>query len=169
MAKAPEVLYDFQWHQSGKHIDLLRKFVKRKSINNVIDWYGLEEELAEHQKTAIEMFIRDGALIPATINEALGYLFPLEEIKGMLRDRKLDQTGSKKRLVQKLILSDYTRMQDLVDKSNVMKCSPAGLDAISYFDNIRELAVEQAKKDVFDALILGDAKKAQYIYIESTN
>lgn len=166
MAKEPELPYDFKWHQSAKHIDLLRIFVKRKSVNKIIEWDRLAEGLGEHQKIAIERFIRDGVLIPATINEALGYLFLLEEIKGMLRDRKLDQTGSKKRLVQKLILSDYTRMKDLVDKSNVMKCSPAGLDIISYFDNIRELAVEQAKKDVFDALILGDAKKAQYIYRE---
>lgn len=166
MASLPKFPHDFKWDESAKHIDLLRKFVKRKNVNDVIEWSGLAEELGEHQKIAIERFIRDGALMPATFDEALGYLFLLEEIKGMLRDRKLDQTGSKKRLVQRLILSDHTRMQDLVDKSDVMKCSPAGLDAISSYDNIRKLAVEQAKKDVFDALILGDAKKAHRIYID---
>jgi len=166
MAKLSKIPHDFKWSESTQHMDLLKKFVKPRNVNEAIEWYGLREELGEHQKVAIERFIRDGALVTATIGEVLGCLFQAKELREMLKDRKIEQTGSKSRLIEKLVLCDYTRMQELFNKSNVMKCSPTGLEEISAHNSRKELAIKQAQESVFDALILGDAKKAQKIYIE---
>jgi hypothetical protein len=67
MAKLPS---NFYWKDSASHFDLLLAFDKPRDITQVLDWDWPRRTLGEKTETAVERFIQEGLLIPASLEES---------------------------------------------------------------------------------------------------
>lgn len=155
---------NFKWQESSPHLDLLDKFVKPRDVNQVITWQFVRQTIGEDTESAIDRFIRDGVLIPSTIEETLECLFQVAQLKKLLQERSLKLTGSKSELVERLVLSDRNGMEKIAQKGKVMKCSPTALEMLSEHEKKKQLALDTAKKQSFNALKSNDPKSAYKIY-----
>lgn len=156
---------NFKWQESPPHLDLLEKFTKSRDVNQVINWQYVKQTIGENSESAIERFVRDGALIPSTIEETLECIFQATQLKKLLQEHNLKLTGSKGELIERLVLSDRAEMEKITQKSKVMKCSAMALELLSEYEKKKQLALDLAKKQSFNALKSNDPKSAYKIYV----
>ena len=161
----PKNLRNFIWQESPYYVDLLDKFSRPRDVNQIISWQYITQLLEETTESAIERFIQDGALEPASLEEKLECVFQAADLKKLLKERNSKITGSKKELVQRLIFTDRAGMEKIAFDEKVMKCSKTGIDILSDFTNKKKLALASAKKQSFDALMTNDTKNAYRIYV----
>lgn len=163
MAKLPET---FDWRKSPAHIDLLGKFVKPRNLAQVMSWQYLNDALNENPKEAIERFVRDEALVASNLNETLDCAFTAAELKKIAKEQQsVKQTGSKAELAERLIAADRSKMETLVSKIKVMKCSTQALKLVEEFEQRKQQALDEAKQQSFEALLRGDAKGAYKAFL----
>lgn len=160
----PNLPPNFKWQESSPHLDLLDKFAKPRDVNQVITWQFVRQTIGEDTESAIDRFIRDGVLIPSTIEETLGCIFQVAQLKKLLQERNLKLTGSKGELVERLVLSDRSGMEKIAQKGRVMKCSPMALELLAEHEKKKQFALDTAKKQSFNALKSNDPKNAYKIY-----
>lgn len=162
MAKLPA---DFDWRKSPAHIDLLSKFVKARDIAQVMDWQYLKDTIRENTKDAIERFIRDGALVPCELEESLDRVFTAAQLKKMLKEHGLKQSGAKEELIERLVEADRSGMQKLVSRLQIMKCSGDALALIEQHENEKQRDLESAKQQSHNALLNNEPKEAYRIFV----
>ncbi len=155
---------NFKWQESLPHLDLLEKFTKSRDVNQVMSWQFIKQTIGEDTESAIDRFIRDGMLLPSTIEETLECIFQAAQLKKLLQERNLKLTGSKSELVERLVLSDQSGMEKIAQKGRVMKCSSMALEILSEHGKKKQLALDFAKKQSFNALKSTDPKNAYKIY-----
>ncbi|MCG3142237.1 MAG: hypothetical protein HDKAJFGB_03645 [Anaerolineae bacterium] len=155
---------NFKWQESSPYLDLLEKFTKPRDVNQVVTWQFVRQTIGEDTEFAIDRFIRDGALIPSTIEETLECIFQVAQLKKLLQERNLKLSGSKSELVERLVLSDRSGMEKIARKGRVMKCSATALELLSEHEQKKQLALDSAKKQSFNALKSNDPKNAYKIY-----
>lgn len=160
----PNLPLNFRWQESSPHLDLLEKFTKPRDVNQVITWQFVRQTIGEDTESAIDRFIRDGVLIPSTIEETLECIFQAAQLRKLLQERNLKLTGSKSELVERLVLSDRSGMEKIAQKGRVMKCSSTALELLSEHEKKKQLALDSAKKQSFNALKSNDPPNAYKIY-----
>ena len=155
---------NFKWQESPPHLDLLEKFSKPRDVNQVITWHYIRQSIGETTESAIERFIQDGTLVPASLEETLECIFQVAQLKKLLQERNLRLTGNKSELVERLVISDRAGMEKVARKGRVMKCSEMALEILSEYEKKRQLALDTALKQSFNALKSNDSKAAYRIY-----
>lgn len=155
---------DFDWRTSPAHLDLLSRFVRPRDIAPVMDWMYLKDTIKEDTRDAFDRFIRDGALIPCDLDESLNQACTAAQLKKMLKERGLKQTGSKAELVERLIDEDRLGMEKVVDRLMLMKCSPDAITLLERYEELVQQEEDLARQRSHVALLDYDPKKAFKIY-----
>jgi hypothetical protein len=130
-----------------------------------MNWQYLKQTIKENPETAIERFVRDGALVPSNIEESLECVFQVAQLKKLLQERGLKVSGSKRDLVERLVSADHAGMDKIIRKYEVMKCSSMALEIYLEYEKKRQHAVDVAKQQSFDALKNNNPKDAYKIYV----
>ena len=151
------------WQESSAHYNLLRTFEKPRDIKQVLDWQWPRDELGEKPEIAIERFIREGMLVPASIGEGLNKLFQVAQLKKLLAERSLPASGSKADLVERLMAHDRTGMAEIVG-TTIVKCSDVALRLIAEREKETEEKTNLAKRQTFEAFKGNNPKQACKIY-----
>lgn len=161
MAKLPA---NFNWKESATHIQLLEAFSKPRDVNQVLDWQFLRQTLGEKTENAIERFVREGVLIPATLDESLGAILQVADLKKMLQAHDLRQTGNKSELIKRLLESAPKTGEDVAKQHRVLKCSEPIQAWLIERKNEKEKQLEIAQRESFERLKEGNAKDAYKVY-----
>ena len=135
----------------------------QRDIKQVLDWAWPRQTLQEKTEVAIERFIQEGLLIPASVEEGLSKLFQVAQLKKFLSERNLSTSGNKGELIELLVVQDKQEMQKIVGNS-IFKCSDAALSLITERNKNIEKETNLAKQSTFDAFTAGNPKEACKIY-----
>jgi hypothetical protein len=90
------------WRTSKAHILLLSRFLYAQSPKDAVPSHW-ERLLGEPPQRAVDRFISEGWLIPASLNTKLDRTFNTTEIKKMLKERGLRVSGRKAQGIERLI------------------------------------------------------------------
>jgi hypothetical protein len=161
MTKLPA---NFDWKNSPAHLELLGHFIKPRDITPVMNWQYLKDTIKEDTKDALERFIRDGALIPSGLEEGLDRVFTAAQLRKMLKECALKQTGSKAELVERLVDADRLAMEELIGRLKLMKCSPDAIALIERYEEQVQQEMDLAKQHSFVALLNNNPKDAYKIF-----
>jgi hypothetical protein len=156
---------NIDWKKSPAHIDLLSKFTKPRDITQVLNWQYLKDSIKEKPQEAISRFIRDGALIPCSIEEILECTYKVSQLQKFLKERDLPQKGNKSDLVERLVATDHRGMEGLTKRLSVMKCSESGLRLVEEYEQAKQRAIDVAKQQSYEALLGNRLKEAYKTYI----
>ena len=151
------------WQESPAHYNLLRTFEKPRDIKQVLEWQWPRDELREKPEIAIERFIREGMLVPASLGEGLNKLFQVAQLKKLLAERSLPTSGNKADLIERLIAHDGTGMAEIVGNT-IVKCSDVALNLLAKKDQEIEENSNLAKHQSFEAFKGNNPKQACKIY-----
>ena len=148
----PKLPSNYRWKESPTHIELLNAFSKPHDVNHILTWQTIRQTLGESTEDAIERFVRDGVLVPATLTESLSAILQVAELKNLLKERNIKQSGSKSELVEKLVEADQTGAEKLLKKHRVMKCSESALTMLSERKSMQTQELESAQRQSFEFL-----------------
>lgn len=160
----PKLPSNFNWKESAIHIQLLESFSKPRDVKRVLDWQFIQQNMGEKTESAIDRFVREGALVPANLEESLEAVLQVVHLKKMLQERELRQSGSKSELIGRLIESDRNGAEDVAKQHRVMKCSESALALLEERKNEKVRELELAQKQSFELLKNGNAKEAYKVY-----
>jgi hypothetical protein len=160
----PPLPPDFDWKSSRPHVTLLGCFVKPRDMAQVLGWQNVREGLKEKTKDALARFQHQGALIPATIEEALHCMSTASDLKESLKKIGQKTTGTKAELVTRLATSDPKEAQRCLGKAVVLKCSPEALQFVQEQQALAEQARERAFAQTHAALLAGDVREAWRVF-----
>jgi hypothetical protein len=156
------------WHTSPVYLDLLSKFANGRDIAQVMDWQYLKDALGEPTKLAIDRFIDEGALVPCTLQEGVGRLLTVSDLKGLLKERELRLSGNKADLIDRLVEADRTAAEEIVGKRQIMKCSNEALKLLEAFEEERDAAETEAKTNTHRFLLERNVRDAYREYVQYT-
>ena len=156
---------NFNWKSSPGHLDLLSKFVKPRDVAQVLDWQYLKETIHENAKDAIDRLIEDGALNPCGIEESAERVLTAAQLKRMLKDLGLKQTGAKEELVARLVTADRAGVERVISRTQVVKCSAIGLALVERYNKDKQSDLDHAKQQSFAALLRSAPKEAYKIHV----
>lgn len=134
-------LFGFQWRKSNAHLLLLSKFLNPKMVDEFSESDAWKAALGESPKKAIKRFLDQGMLTQADLSVQLDYKFSSNELKDMLKKRRLSVVGRKGDLIQRLIQADPQGMKQAVSGLTVLICSEQGREIAEHY-----LANEKAKR-----------------------
>ena len=160
-AKLPS---NFNWKESAIHIQLLEAFSKPRDAKRVLDWQFIQQNMGEKTESAIDRFVREGALVSASLEESLEAILQIVHLKKMLQERDLRQSGSKSELVSRIIEMDRSGAEDIIKQHRVMKCSESALALLEERKNEKVRELEYAQKQSFELLKRGNVKEAYKAY-----
>ena len=156
---------NFDWKNSPAHLDLLSKFVKPRDVAQVMDWLYLKNTIRESTQDAVDRFIRDGALIPCGIEESAERVLTAAQLKKMLKEPGLKQTGSKEELVERLVAADHAGVERVISRNRVVKCSATGLALVERYEKDKQSDLDEAKQQSFAALLRNAPKEAYKLFV----
>lgn len=157
---------DFDWRKSPAHLDLLDKFTKGRDVAQVMDWQYVKEQIREPTKSAIDRFVKEGVLVPSTLEEKLARLLTVDELKDLLRDRGLKVSGRKAALIRRFVQADRPAAEDLTHGHQIMKCSDEALALLEAFEQEREQAKREAKSKSSELLLAGNPQEAYREFLQ---
>ena len=131
---------------------LLSRFLKPRSTDNFIGSEGWKTALKASPQTVIGSLINEGYLQRTQTFEKMECRFTANELKTLLTQRQLAVSGKKSALIQRLIDSDPTGMDSLVEKLEILVCSEKG----------RQLAEEYLTREKEEKLRIG-SQVLQYL------
>lgn len=135
------------WKNSPPHLLLLSKFRRGDSLEHYKRAEHWETVLAEPPQKAIQRFVKDGMLEPGQLHELVGFKSKVTELKNMLKERKLQVSGRKADLIDRLIENDREGMVEATKGLRILKCSEEGNklanDYLGQERNKREKAEEE--------------------------
>ena len=155
MAKLP---LNFNWKESATHMELLNVFSKPHDVNHILTWQTIRQTLGESTEDAIERFVRNDVLIPATLEESLLAVFQVSELKKLLKELNIKQSGNKSELAEKLVTVDRIGVEKLLKKHRVMKCSESALMMLSGCKSMQTQELEFAQGDLLSFLKMVNLK-----------
>ena len=138
-------------------------FETPRDIHQVFDWNWPRHTLQEQTETAVERFIQEGMLIPASLQEKLSKLFQVAQLKKLLVERSLSTSGTKPLLIERLVAHDVQGMTRIAGNT-IVKCSDAALGLIADRKQKVERDTVVAKRLTYEAFRAGNPKEACRIY-----
>lgn len=115
----------FDWQKSNAHWLLLSKFVRPRKPDDFANdiW---EDVLGELPKHAIERFAAEGLVVDADLIGTLSCKYWGAELKDMLRQRGLPESGRKDAMIQRLVDADPDNMKKIAAGIAVLVCTQNG-------------------------------------------
>ncbi len=144
------------WRSSPAHLLLLSKFRKAASPDSFRNADYWEAVLAEPPLTAIERFVKEGALEAAELPELVDFKFRASELKTLLKERGLKASGRKEELAQRLIEHDPQSMREATKAVALCRCTAEGVRLAEHY-----LDGERAKREAFERDTLALLTKGQ--------
>jgi hypothetical protein len=145
------VITNIDWQKSKAHLLLLSKFIRGQKVNDFLKWGNYwENVLNESLQIEILRFIDEGMLIYADLTTLVSKQYRATELKDFLRQRGIDISGTKDKLVQRLIQADKEGITKLVAGTEILTCTQAGREiAERYITSEKEkrIKVEQQVKE----------------------
>jgi hypothetical protein len=105
---------NFDWRGSRLHILYLGRFHKLNGIGKPSECFNLEKYIKEPVQSAIERFIRDGALEECNLEAKVGHALSVPDIKDILRRHGQKASGNKSELAAIVIQVAKKRGQSLL-------------------------------------------------------
>jgi hypothetical protein len=130
MAQLPA---DFDWRGSRLHIWYLGRFHKPSDTGKPSERSNLEQYIKEPVQSAIERFIRDGALEECSLEAKVGHTLPVPEIKDILRRHGQKTSGNKSELAAVVVQVAKEEAEKKLEEVKLYKCTSLGLEAVENF------------------------------------
>lgn len=112
------------WKSSPPHLLLLSKFLRGDSPSRYAAAEHWKSVLKEGPKEAIQRFVEDKMLEPASLAELVDFKFKASELKDMLKARQLKVSGRKPELIARLVESDMEGMVAATSDVQLLRCTP---------------------------------------------
>lgn len=112
--------------QSEPHKMLLSRFLNGSSLENIARDPRWADVLREEPAIAVQKFVDAGLLEPASTIQKLSADFGVANLKKLLKDRGLKQSGSKLELAERLVEHDEPGMLSIVSDSRILICAGDG-------------------------------------------
>ena len=116
------------WKKSPAHLIFLSKFRTPRNIEEISLQDYWRDVLNEKPLKAVNRFIKDGMLIEGDVHSCMEYKFKVSELKQLLKERGLKQSGRKAEIIARLVENDPEEMKKTVSGLKIYKCSSAGLE-----------------------------------------
>jgi hypothetical protein len=120
--------FGLDWKKSPAHLLLLSKFREPRNIEDVSRQDYWQDVLNEQPLKAINRFIKDGMITEGDIYSCMQYRFKVSELKPMLKERGLKQSGRKEELIFRLVENDPEGMKKAISGLKIYKCSSIGVE-----------------------------------------
>lgn len=155
----PKLPADFDWSTSFEHVELLARYVRPGRITKA---HGdlLPFTRRESIEEALQRLLRAGALVDATTAEAIDELYTTSDLKRVLAESGLKQTGAKRDLVDRVVAAAPPNVLQRVERERVVKCSEQGLMAVRQHQQQRVKDQEAAMEASYRALQDGNLRDA---------
>ncbi len=130
---------------SKPHLLLLSKFLKGADptfSTNSVSW---EQVLGEKPDQSIIRFEVEGLIAASSLETKLSNKYSVDDIKKMLKERGLKQTGKKKEIVDRLVLADRNGIEKLVNDVVMSECTAHGRSISQRF--LDDLAQERTRAE----------------------
>lgn len=157
------------WRASAPHLYLLTKFLKPQPSDYPCSEHWAKEwshVLGEPVTRAIQRFVTDGALAPASTSEALDGMFRVVDLQNMLRERSLRVSGAKNDLIARLIEADHSAMDRMVENGHIISCTLDGRKSAEEYLRQQKADRSTAEKRALDALSRHDFHQAAQLVAE---
>jgi len=135
---------------------LLSKYIRGNTIEDIINYNGWEQVLGVNPSIYLNQLLDLGILVTANLKDHLSIKCKNEELRGLLKKRGLQVSGSKDILLQRLIEADPDGMRTLVTGLNVYKCSDEAKTIADQY-----LSAEKDKKQIYEDKILNALKEGK--------
>jgi hypothetical protein len=161
MAKLPS---SFDWKKSFNHIWLLGQYVKPRKVKLYDDdqaQYTLKESLSD----AIDRFIKEGMLTNCELSETLYCVMTIADLKTIAKEEGFKLNGTKTDLIDRFLVANHSRAEQLSSKVKVLKCSQSAQDFLEKYEQEKNSDMKLAKAKSFEAFLESDSKKAYKIFV----
>jgi hypothetical protein len=154
--------------ESINHVRFLKIFLRPKTIKNLNESYEWRPFLGKkNAEKFIELFIREGFLVPVNLDVAIDKLLASSEISEILRKNGLRLSGSKKVLADRLIRENRDAAELIAERGGLYICSEDALNFIAKHDEKIEIDINNEKNKSFEMLKNGDIKGACNVYLKT--
>jgi hypothetical protein len=149
----------FDWRTNEAHLLLLSRFLYAQKAKGDVssNW---ENVLGEPLQRALDRFISEGWLVPASLSSKLDRAFNSTEIKKLLKERSLPVSGRKEQGIERLVKKDPEGMSGKVTHLDLLQCSPEARAIAEQFIAKHKAEREVAEAKSLDQLRLGDFQNA---------
>jgi hypothetical protein len=118
-------------------------------------------QIADGPSAVVEQLIQKGLLELAPLAERVSFKFKVEELRSMLKARGLPVSGTKAKLIQRLIEHAAPAMAEATrDVGPLYQCTARGLQLVEQYLAEEEVNRESAEREVLDLLAQGQYEAA---------
>ena len=154
------------WKNSNSYLQFLATFQIPHDAQKVMRWSWPTHKLHIKPAPIIQQWIQEGILIPATPEEALGKIFQVAQLKTLLKENNLPVSGSKSEMIDRLLVFNRPKMDEIISQSQILKCSDATIKIITIYKEQIQHEMDLAKQKSFEALQNDDYKEACRIFTD---
>ncbi len=155
-----------EWKNSNSYIQFLATFQTPHDAQKVMRWSWPTHDLHIKPTQIIQQWIQEGILIPATPEEALGKIFQVAQLKTLLKDLNFPASGTKGELIDRLLMFNRPKMEEIISQNQIVKCSEAANAIITTYKEQIQHELDSAKQKSFAALGKSDYKEACRVYTD---
>jgi len=148
------------WRSSPAHLLLLSKFRLYASPREFCDKEYWELALKQKPSEAIDIFMKEGVLERAGLNEAMAFKYKLPDLKSLLKERGLKLSGLKEELIRRLIENDTKTMVEATKDIYLCRCTASGIALVGNYLESEERKKSTAEQEVLRLLQLKEYGKA---------
>lgn len=129
------------WNNNEKHLMFLEQFLNSKIVANVSEhWASL---LGESPQVTISRYIRDGVLVPISLESKVALDNNIPDLKKLLKERGLRVSGNKTELLNRLMDADEHGMAERYKADTRYECSPEVRSRVLQFSSDKKTALEK--------------------------
>lgn len=114
---------DTDWPSSNAHLSLLSRFLFACDVSGITK-YEMDDTMKESTERALDRFIAEGWLIPASLSAKLSHAFNGTTIRALLKERGLPVSGRKDQGIERLVAADSDGMAAKIAHLKLYECSP---------------------------------------------
>ena len=145
-------IFKFNWQKSRPHLYLLTQFLPAETKGKILKSDAWPHLLKEDPHKAIDRFLAEGILEPADLRSLLDYRYNTAELKQQLNKLGLQQSGKKSDLIDRLLLTNQKRYQQLQHQLNLLQCSELGKTIAMQFKETETQTRRDFETSTFQAL-----------------
>ncbi len=139
------------WNESQIHLMILGHFMSPKLTEKAVPKYWAYT-LGGDVQIIIDRLYKQGALIPVSLEERIGYCSKVPELKKILKENGLKISGNKQELIERLLKADPQGMADLFQDHIVLMCSPEARDKVSQYNLMKKSEFDEVVEKTLSAL-----------------
>ena len=142
---------------------LIRPRMKEYFTKNSNQWRAI---LGKSPENMIRLFLDKSMIERASVAERMNEIYKINDLKSMLKEKGMPQSGNKAELINRLLDCDHGGMEKLTDRLELYKCSSIGLEyAEKYIQHRDQRRIEVGR----NVLSLLEAKEYREAIITAGN